>query len=294
MNPNPNNLALSGEPESSGIGRASVPPRVGSPTKGHPLVVAYGGGTNSTAMLCGFRERGIRPALILFADTGGELPHTYEHLRLMSDKCEEWFGLPIETVYKTFKGEFEGLEGHCLRNKALPSLAYGRKGCSVKYKVEPQNKRLRAWMDERAIKSITKAIGYDVNEGHRGHKIKHNDLRNGRTEYDWYPLIEWRWGRPECEDAIRRHGLPQPGKSACFFCPAMKVREIMRLREANPEYYARAVAMEENITVKGRVEGLAFGQKWSEIVKADDDQLKLFDWLDKHDPHHVPCGCYDG
>lgn len=21
---------------------------------------------------------------------------------------------------------------------------------------------------------------------------------------------------------------------------------------------------------------------------------KQFDWLDKNDPHHVPCGCYDG
>jgi 3'-phosphoadenosine 5'-phosphosulfate sulfotransferase (PAPS reductase)/FAD synthetase len=71
----------------------------------HPIIVAYGGGTNSTAMLCGFRERDIRPSLILFADTGGELPHTYEHLRVMSDKCQEWFGLPIETVFKTYKGE---------------------------------------------------------------------------------------------------------------------------------------------------------------------------------------------
>jgi 3'-phosphoadenosine 5'-phosphosulfate sulfotransferase (PAPS reductase)/FAD synthetase len=69
-----------------------------------PIIVAYGGGTNSTAMLCGFRERDIRPALILFADTGGELPHTYEHLRVMSDKCQEWFGLPIETVFKTYQG----------------------------------------------------------------------------------------------------------------------------------------------------------------------------------------------
>ena len=106
-------LTIDSEPESSGIKRASVPlgagspaQCVGSPADGHPLIVAYGGGTNSTAMLCGFRERGIRPALILFADTGGELPHTYEHLRVMSDKCQEWFGLPIETVFKTYKGEF--------------------------------------------------------------------------------------------------------------------------------------------------------------------------------------------
>ena len=36
------------------------------------LVVSFGGGTNSTAMLVGMSERGIIPDAILFADTGGE------------------------------------------------------------------------------------------------------------------------------------------------------------------------------------------------------------------------------
>lgn len=288
-------LTLSSEPESSGIRRASVPPCVGSPAEGHPIVVAYGGGTNSTAMLCGFRERGIRPGLIMFSDTGGELPQTYEHIKLMDETCQKWFGLGIETVYKTYKKEKTTLESDCLRTKTLPSLAFGHKACSMKYKIEPINKRTRKWMDERGIKAVTKAIGYDANESHRSHKrFTGTDLGAGRFEFNWYPLLEWQWTRQECVDAIRRHGLPQPGKSSCFFCPAMKLREIIRLREEHPEHYARAVTMEENMVVKGRVEGLAFGQKWSEIVKADDDQLKLFDWLDKHDPHHMPCGCYDG
>lgn len=259
-----------------------------------PIVVAYGGGTNSTAMLCGLRERDIRPALILFADTGGELPHTYEHLRLMSDKCQEWWGLPIETVFKTYKGEFEGLERECIRKQQLPSLAYGYKACSMKYKLEPQNRRVRKWMDEYGVKTVTKAIGYDFAEGHRATDIKTNRLGKDRVEHNWYPLIEWQWTRKECVDAICRHGLPQPGKSSCFFCPAMKLREIIRLRDQMPQYYERAIALEENVEVKGPKQGLNFGVKWSEIVKADDDQLKLFDWLDQHDPRHVPCGCYDG
>lgn len=284
---------LGGEPESSAVERVSATLRVCSPAK-HPIVVAYGGGTNSTAMLCGFREKGVRPSLIVFSDTGGELPQTYEHLRLMSDKCQEWFGLPIETVWKTYQGRKSTLEEDCLRNKTLPSLAFGFKACSMKYKIEPINRRVRLWMDENGVKTVTKAIGYDRNEGHRSMKIKGTNLAAGRQEVNWYPLLDWLWGREECIKAIDRHGLPQPGKSSCFFCPAMKLREIVRLRQQHPEHYARAVAMEENMVVKGPVEGLAFGQKWSEIVKADDDQLKLFDWLDKHDPHPVPCGCYDG
>ncbi len=41
-----------------------------------PLVVAYGLGVDSTAMLVEFARLRIRPELILFADTGGDKPET--------------------------------------------------------------------------------------------------------------------------------------------------------------------------------------------------------------------------
>ena len=47
-------------------------------------IVAYGGGTNSTALLVGLLEQKEKPDLILFADTGGEKPHTYEHINKVS------------------------------------------------------------------------------------------------------------------------------------------------------------------------------------------------------------------
>jgi hypothetical protein len=259
-----------------------------------PLVVAYGGGTNSVAMLCGFREKNIKPDLLIFADTGGELPHTYNHIDLMSKKCEEWWGMPIEIVSKKYQGRDEGLEGECIRRKQLPSLAYGYKSCSMKYKQEPQQRRIRAWMDENNYKEITQAIGYDFAEGHRAINIEGTNLNKGRRSHNWFPLIDWQWSRKECVDAINRHGIPQPGKSSCFFCPAMKNSEIIRLRKEYPEYFDRAIKIEENCDVKGPKQGLSFGVKWSEIVQADDDQLKLFEWLDEHDPHKIPCGCYDG
>lgn len=39
-------------------------------------VVSFGGGTNSTAMIIGMYLHKIPIDLILFADTGGEQPHT--------------------------------------------------------------------------------------------------------------------------------------------------------------------------------------------------------------------------
>ena len=259
-----------------------------------PLVVAYGGGTNSVAMLCGFLEREIKPELIIFADTGGELPHTYNHIKMMSEKTKEWWGMPIEIVSKKYQGEFEGLEGECQRRKQLPSLAYGRKACSLKYKQEPQRKFIKNWMGQINANTIYQAIGYDAGEGHRAIGITENLLGKNRVSKNWFPIIEWMWRRQECVETIKRHGLPLPGKSSCFFCPSMKIGEILRLRKEYPEFFDRAIELEKNMNVKGRVEGLHFGVKWSEIVAADDEQLQMFKWLDENDPAKVPCGCYDG
>jgi 3'-phosphoadenosine 5'-phosphosulfate sulfotransferase (PAPS reductase)/FAD synthetase len=79
------------------------------------IVASFGGGTNSTAMLIGMADRGEPVDLILFADTGGEKPHTYAH----RDEFSEWLAAngmpPITTVLQP-----ETLEADCLRRNALP------------------------------------------------------------------------------------------------------------------------------------------------------------------------------
>jgi hypothetical protein len=259
-----------------------------------PLVVAYGGGTNSVAMLCGFLERDIKPELIIFADTGGELPHTYNHISMMSKKTMEWWNLPIEMVYAKYKAEYESLEDSCIRKKTLPSLAFGYKACSMKHKIDPMDKRVKSWMKESNYSEIFRCIGYDAGEPHRAIDRLDKKLTKSLHEKYWYPLIEWMWKRQDCIQTIQRHGLPLPGKSSCFFCPSMKLSEIIRLRKDYPDYFERAINLEKNMVVKGRIEGLHFGVKWSDIVAADDEQLKMFEWLDQNDASKMPCGCYDG
>jgi hypothetical protein len=259
-----------------------------------PLIVAYGGGINSTAMLCGFRERGIRPDLMLFADTGAEHPRTYAHLIEISALCQIWWGIEIITVRELFQGKFEGLERDSLRKHILPSLAYGSKRCSMRFKVDPQNRYVLKWMDSVGVKVVTRAIGYHAAEGHRAVGKKMKPFTKGRSEQFWYPLIDWQWRQADCVEAIKRHGMTPPGKSSCFFCPAMKRHEIIKLRDENPDLYERAITMEKNLKIKGRVKGLSMGIPWTEIVAADDNQAKLFDWVDNNAAQPVPCGCYDG
>lgn len=264
-------------------------------TTGSLLAVAFGGGTNSTAMLCGFLERGIKPDLILFADTGGELPETYEHVLEMDTQCRIWWGVGIETVRKNFQGEFEGLEKNCIRKKMLPSLAYGRKACSMKYKIQPQTQFIKKWMDARGEKEIIRCIGYDAGESHRALDKEYEDMAKGRIAYNTFPLVEWGWRRQECIEAIARHGLTQPGKSACWFCPAMKRGEILRLKRERPDLFARALKMESNAILKSPGRGLG-GQslRWENVDANDDAQGKLWDYLDENDESPIPCGCYDG
>lgn len=246
-------------------------------------------------MLCGFRERDIRPDFISFADTGAEMPHTYEHVSIMQEVVKQWWGLDLLIVRKLYKGRFEGLEGQCLRHKQMPSLAYGRRSCSMKYKHEPQDRALVKAMRESGVVHARRAIGYDANESHRIKKehLGERKLAKGLTWEAWYPLVEWGWRREECYAAICRHNLPQPGKSACFFCPAMKKREVFDLREKHPDLLQRALAIEDLAQETNRTPRGLGGQnnKWRDWLAQDEAQGKLWDWIE---PTHIPCGCYDG
>ena len=247
------------------------------------IVASFGGGVNSTAMLIGMVERGEKCDLILFADTGGEKPHTYAHILEFSEYLVAHGMPPILTVRGVQPQQLadETLEAECLRNKALPSIAYGFKSCSMKWKIQPQKRYLSANFKGA---EITMLVGYDADEPHRAGKGVIDDQFSKR-----YPLLEWGWGRDECIEAIARAGVTQPGKSACFFCPSSKKKEIYELRRVYPDLAERAVAMEQGaelITVKGL--GRSFA--WGDLYAADDAQDKLF----PESPIEIDCGCYDG
>ena len=104
-------------------------------------VVSFGGGTNSTAMIIGMYLHKIPIDLILFADTGGEQPHTYEFIETFNGWMEK-HGLPkITSVqYHDKDGNRLTLEQECINSGTLPSIAYGFKRCSLKHKIGTQEK----------------------------------------------------------------------------------------------------------------------------------------------------------
>ena len=239
-------------------------------------VVSFGGGVNSTAMLIGMHERGIRPDAILFADTGGEMPATYAHLDDVLRWCHD-VGFPELQSVRYHESRHGTLETECLNNNTLPSKAFGFAGCSVKWKRQPMDRWLAEWEPAKAAwergELVQRLIGIHYGETRRG-RIP-NDSKFAYV----YPLREWKWGQEECESAHARAGLRVPCKSACFFCPSMRKAEVIRLANEHPDLFERAVAIEDNAIESGALEtvkGLGRHWTWKTLVAADERQRKLF------------------
>lgn len=246
-----------------------------------PLIVSYGGGVNSTAMLVEFKRRNIQPDLILFADTGSERPETYNVIKKVSNWCSLNRFPPISTCkhFGGHKNHDDSLEDECLRGKRLPSIAYGFKSCSDKWKKRPSEAYLKAL----GIGPYRRAIGFDAGESRRM-----KDGNDGIT--NWFPLIEWGIYREDCIEICKSEGLPT-AKSSCFFCPSMKKKEIFDLKLNHPDLLQRALRMEDNAELTS-IKGLGRSFSWRSLIENDEAQGKL-DFCDLSTPE-VPCGCYDG
>ncbi len=144
--------------------------------------------------------------------------------------------------------------------------------------MRPQERYLKTWkpaLDSWAAGGkVVKFIGYDAGEMRR---VK--DFDDARFMVD-YPLVRWGWKRAECSEAVKAAGF-MPTKTACFYCPSSRKWEVLKLAKEHPDLLARAIAMEENASAVTTVPGLGRSYSWGALVKADADQMKLFDDIPK-------------
>lgn len=202
-----------------------------------PVVAAWGGGVDSTAMLIEMVERGERVDQVLFADTGNEKAAVYSQVRLFTTWLRA-HGVAVETVryepqrFKNFPPYATLLE-NSLANGTLPSVAFGRGTCSLKWKVAPQNKWMQTWEPAQRVWAaggkVVRLIGYDASPAD-SRRYAHAQSLPEDPHYTYrYPLREWDWTRADCEARIAAAGFQPFEKSACFFCSASKPAEIAAL-----------------------------------------------------------------
>lgn len=235
------------------------------------VAVCFGAGVNSVAALCGLYERGIVPHWILFSDTGGEWPATYDTIGRMNEWLDRRGWPLVQTLSYATNSKYDSLEDEMLRKSVLPGLAFGMATCSIKWKQGPFDKyfnrnELARWQWEEG-RPITRVIGFQADEGYRCKRASTYMVGlTGKKYRNWFPLRDWHWDRGDCIEAILRHGLPVPRKSACWFCPASKPDEIRQLHREHPELYARAIEMERRALPKLKsTKGLSRHFAWRDV-----------------------------
>lgn len=256
--------------------------------EGRLLAVCFGAGVDSTAMLIALYLAGIRPQIITFADVGGEKPETLVHLARMNAVLASWGWPPIDICRKVTLAStsYDDLYGNCIANETLPSLAFGKKTCSQKYKQTPQDQFIKGarsgpnarlphpvWEEaQRTGQRIVKLIGYDCGRADRKRSQK---LLNADADFDFsYPLQLLGWIREDCIDIIKQvlGSSYVPIKSACFFCPASKIWELYWLAAHHPDLLDRALLLERNALTgrHSRFDEIEFGATWEELVSNAD------------------------
>ena len=216
--------------------------------QGGPVVAAWGVGVDSTAMLVELVESGDAPDLVLFADTGNERATTYAFLPIFA-RWLAMHGIQVKVVRyqaKRFKHypPYRTLGENCLTNGTLPSIAFGRKSCSQKWKISPQNSYVQNWEVAREWWAeggrVTKLIGYDCSPADLKRYAEAEGYDDPLYTYR-YPLRELGWERKDCVARIQRAGLPVPTKSACYFCTATKPAEL----HTYPQEHLRTIVLME-------------------------------------------------
>ena len=217
--------------------QAGAPPRRQarlpfSDGKDSPVIVAYGAGVDSTALVIERHARGERIDMALRA-VMPEKQETLAHIEIFERWMDER-AIPHETVSyepRSFKHwpPYRDLLENCLTNGTLPSIAFGRHSCSLKWKVAPQDAWTKAWPPAQQAwargQKVVRLIGFDA--GRRDSQRYAHAEGYASELYDYqYPLREWGWDRDAWTARIRRAGLPVPVASSCFFCTGMTPDEV--------------------------------------------------------------------
>lgn len=202
-------------------------------------IVKYGGGVNSTAMLILMLKKDIPIDVILFCDTGGEKPQTYEFLPIFDQWLRRKYGKGITIIRRD-----PGLYDLCLEKGILPSRRL--RWCTFKYKIDTTNEYIR----RLGLPWIDMYIGFDGGEEGRVERVAGLDQFRSKENYEifvkmHYPLNLCDISREKCMRIIDKEGLPVPVKSGCFFCPFRGAEDFISMKRDEPELFQKCVELEK-------------------------------------------------
>jgi len=194
-------------------------------------IVSYGAGVDSTAMILKMIDEKMKIDHVVFADTGGELPETYEIVQYMKQFLEKK-SIPFTTV-KNFS--LITLFERCIARHVFPDMF--RRWCTRDFKVAPIHRFYKKFYDGFHINEY---LGIDAAETKR--------CRTAKEDYitKFYPLVDWKMDRYNCEGYILKKKFPFVVKSGCYFCPFNSSTRWDYIRQNHPRLYRLCKKLERN------------------------------------------------
>jgi hypothetical protein len=198
--------------------------------KNEKHILSFGAGLNSTALLVFLVEHEYPLDEVVFADTGGELPETYRHLKTVDTYLSQQ-GIQLRIV----RSKNGTLYDTCARRKVIPSQLW--RWSTRDYKITP------IYAYYRSLKAhVNQYLGIAYEERDR--------MRESGVDYvtNRFPLIEKMVTRQDCIDIIclADYDFPMPVRSGCYFCPFNSLSRWQEIYEKHKGLYLKAMALEEN------------------------------------------------
>jgi 3'-phosphoadenosine 5'-phosphosulfate sulfotransferase (PAPS reductase)/FAD synthetase len=190
-------------------------------------ILSFGCGVNTVALMIHLVNEGMPFDEAVFADTGGELPETYDYLKIARRYLSR-HGKQLKVV-RSGNG---ALMDTCTRRRVIPSQVW--RWSTRDYKITP-------------IHAYYRSLGVHIHEYMGIAYDEITRLKRSSQEYitTLFPLVDSRFTRADCVRIIEAEGLPVPPKSGCYFCPFNNVERWAELRARHPRLYEKAIALEE-------------------------------------------------
>lgn len=227
-------------------------------------IISLGAGVQSStmALMAAAGEITPLPKCCIFADTQAEPKSVYTWL----DWLEKQLPFPVhritagnlETFQTTISRSKDGTE--YVRNvipafTASETAATGmlNRSCTRDFKIYPLQREYRKLIKQSGHTHVVQWIGISLDEVYR--------MKDARVLYihNRWPLVEARMNRTDCLRWMKKHGYPEPPKSACIFCPFHNSEQWREIKEDKAEWQ--------------RV--IDFERKWNALISKDKRKSQL-------------------
>ena len=259
---------VSGRPVyQQGLPFGDVPPSVSH------RIVSLGGGVQSTVLALLSAKTGVLPTAdaALFADTGSEHAHTYEHLEWLREEITEFPVLTVGSGRRLGEDVLAGVneQGHGRQRYGRPYYSIpvyagdgrfaGRRTCTAQYKIRPLRRGIRRHVlglspgqHIPAGTVVEQWLGITLDEAHR----MKPDRGPGWLRTEWPLITMVGWTRQACADWFAE---AYPGRvlrrSACTFCPFQSASQWTALRREGGKAWQEAIAIDDRLKLPDGTEG---------------------------------------